>query len=365
MAENNDGQEKSEDPTQHRIDEFRKKGEVAASKEINSLFILTGVFCALSLSSFFIFEQFYQFFDWILVQDHRQIFKPENFGYFVREMASTFAMCLLPVLSVSFCLSFLSQVMQVGLIYAPEVLQIKWERLDPIKGAQKLFSLKAIFEIAKGLVKFSIILGMTYFILSQDLLNFRGFLHSDISSGMSFAGEVLVKLFISIFPALAIMALLDFAWEKFRHLQKLKMSKQEVKEEQKQKEGNPEIRQRIRQIQREMGRKRMMQEVPNADAIITNPTHISVAIRYDLKTMSAPVVIAKGADNLAFQIRRIAEKNGIPLVENKPLARGLYKSVSVGSIVPRDYYQAVAEILAFVYKLKKKIKKSNFRSAEL
>ncbi len=266
------------------------------------------------------------------------------------------AKAVLPVFFVSATLGILAQIAQVGILYSPEVLSLKFDRINPQQGMKKLFSKKSLGEVAKGIFKFSIVLSISYFVLSENMMTFLGFLHVEPGEAFGFGKMFALRLALSILTGLLLVAGADFAWEKYMYKEKLRMTKQQVKEEFKEKEGNQEIKQKIRSIQREMSQKRMISEVPNADVIITNPTHISIIIKYNTMTMVAPQVIGKGQDNVALKIREIAKEHDIPIVENVPLARAIYKTVKDGEGVPRSLYKAVAEILAFVHKIKRKKK---------
>ncbi len=354
MAEDTDTGEKTEAPSQYRIEEFRKKGQVASSKEVNSLIILAATIMTITIFSVYAYEVLTDFIYWLVNLQAKEAYKPEFYQLLIKNMALTGIKCSAPVFISTILISFLSQVSQIGFIYAPDVLQLKFDRINPINGFQRLFSTRALVEALKGLFKFSIILSIVYFTIKDNMGSFTGFLHVELPASMAFGKMLALKLAYSIIIGLVVVAIGDFAWEKYSYMQKLKMTKQQVKEEQKDKDGNPEIKQKIRSIQREMSRKRMMNDVPKADAIITNPTHLSVAVKYDPATMIAPEVIAKGADQVALKIREIAKENDILIVENVPLARTLYKTVKIGEGVPRSLYKAVAEVLAFVYKKRKK-----------
>lgn len=357
MAEDTDSGEKTEEPSQHRIDEARRKGDVASSKELNSVLILTGSFSVLVLSSLFIFEVMSEYIAWLYGQDLSKVFTSKEVGsQIIRESFYAAGKCIAPVFLTSFILGFMAQVMQVGFIYAPDVLQLKFDRINPQNGFKRIFSKKSVGEVVKGLFKFSVVLLITYSIINTNITTFVGFLHTEAAEAFSYGKMFAFKLAGAIMIGLMAVAAADFFWEKYLYKEKLKMTKQQVKEETKEKEGNPEIKQKIRAIQREMAQRRMMAEIPQADVIVTNPTHISIVLRYDKLTMLAPQVMGKGSDHLALRIREIAKEHDIPIVENVPLARALYKTVKVGEGVPRSLYKAVAEILAFVYKYKKKKK---------
>ncbi|MFP5385142.1 MAG: flagellar biosynthesis protein FlhB [Bacteriovoracia bacterium] len=355
MADENDD-EKTEEPSQYRIDESRKKGDVASSKELSSVLLLSGSLLTLIVCGVFIFETFSEYIDWLYRQDFKNIYSREKFAEVISQTMWTLIKCVGPSFAASVCLGFMSQFIQIGFLYSPEILNMDLERINPIKGVGKLFSKKALAEAVKGCFKFTVVILITYYVMKNNIGSFLGFLHSDAGQSLMFGKYLMVKLGFSILLGLGVVALMDFAWEKWSYRQKMMMTKQEAKEEAKEKDGNPEVKNRIRQIQRQMATKRMMDDVKKADVIVTNPTHISVALKYDGETMVAPSVTAKGADHLALRIREIAKENDIPIVENIMLARTLYKTVKVGHGVPRTLYKAVAEILAFVYKLKRKQK---------
>ncbi len=356
MAEEQDKSEKTEEPSQYKLDEARKKGEVASSKEFTSALVLIATMMTLSLSSLYMYEVLSGFIYWISNIDFTTVSETKILKEIFGKSITVLFKCLGPVLLASFCFSIFAIVIQVGFLYAPDALSLKFERVNPISGLKRLCSIKSVAEAVKGLLKFIMILGIAYVMLKDELQSFVGFLHIGVAESYNQAKYMMLKLGFSIVTGLSIVGIASFAWEKYSFKRKMMSTKQESKEELKQKEGNPEIKQRIRSIQREMARKRMMNAVPHADAIITNPTHVSVAIKYDPQNMTAPTVIAKGADHVALQIRKIAKKNGVPLVENVGLARTLYKTVKIGEIVPRTLYKAVAEIIAFVYKMKRKKK---------
>ena len=355
MAEENDD-EKTEEPSQYRIEESRKKGDVASSKELSSVLLLSGSLLTFIVCSAYVYEVFTEYLDWLYRQDFQHIYTKEKFADIITQTAWMMVKAVAPSFAASICIGFISQFIQIGFLYSPEILTADIERINPIKGFGRLFSKKAIVETVKGVFKFLVIIIITYIIIRDNMGSFLGFLHSDVGQGMAFGKYLMVKLGFSILLGLGVIALMDFAWEKWSYRKKMMMTKQEAKQEAKEHDGNPEVKNRIRAIQRQMAQKRMMNDVKKADVIVTNPTHISVALKYDGETMVAPSVVAKGADHLALRIREIAKENEIPVVENIMLARTLYKTVKVGHGVPRNLYKAVAEILAFVYKLKRKQK---------
>ena len=354
MASESDNQDKAEEPTQYRIDEFRKKGQVAASKELSSVLILSASLLTLGLSLLFIYEELGLFMEWIYALNLEQAYSKEYFKVVIYRTLEILLICVAPIFLVVFLVGVLAQVVQFGLIYAPSVLEVKLSKINPINGFKRLFSIRSLVEAIKGFFKFVVIIGMAYLIFSHEIWSFAGFLQGSAAQSFLYGKSLILKMGFLIIAGLVVLAACDFAWEKFQYYKKLRQTRQQLKEETKEKEGNPEIKQRIRSIQRKIAQKRMMQEVPKADVIVTNPTHISVAVKYDQPTMVAPEVIAKGVDQMAFKIREIAKEHGIPMVENVKLARTLYKTVRIGEGIPRTLYKAIAEVLAFVYKMKKK-----------
>lgn len=354
--EQDDPAEKTEDPTQHRIDEFRKRGEVSSSKELTSVLLLATSIFVLGLSLLFIFETLSEFVLYIYTLKLETAFTEPVFKKIAEKTITAAITCVGPVFLSSIVISILSNISQFGFLWAPEVLEVKFERINPIKGFTKLLSIKSAIEALKAVFKFVIILSIVYMFMGKHIDSFSGFLHLEFAQAFFYGKSLIVSLSFFILLGIFVLAVADFTYQKISYLNKMKLTKEQAKREHKEQDGNPEIKQRIRSLQREAAQRRMMQDVPKADVIITNPTHISVALKYDPKGMVSPQVIAKGADFLALRIREIAKENKIPLVENVPLARTLYKTVKVGSSVPRNIYKAVAEVLAFVYKLKKKRK---------
>lgn len=354
MAQENDTGEKTEDPTPRKIEESRRKGEVAFSKELNSVLILAASVLTLTLSLVYIYEQLNAFIEWLYLLDASQAYEKENFNNIIKMTVGVAFRCVAPLFLVVLTTGILASVAQVGFLYAPEVLTLKFERINPVSGFKRLFSLKSLVEAAKAIFKFTFILGIVFYFFKDRFYSFSGFLHVEYQEGFLYGKWLVTQLAMVIVFSIVLIALADMAYQKYAHWQKLKMTKYEAKKDSKEQDGNPEIKQRIRTIQREMSQKRMISEIPKADVIITNPTHISVIVRYDQETMVSPQVVGKGADLLALRIRQIAKEHNIPIVENIPLARTLYKTVDEGHPVPRSLYKAIAEVLAFVYKLKRK-----------
>ncbi len=260
-----------------------------------------------------------------------------------------------PILIVACIVGFITNIVQVGWLVTTKPLKPKFSKLNPISGFKRMFSLKAIVELFKSLLKFAVILMVVYSVIKNYIAYIPNlFLLTPIQL-LELTGDIIVKLGVTVGFAYLLVAMLDYAYAKYKHEKDLKMTKQEVKEEYKQAEGNPEVKGKIKQKMREASMRRMMQDLPSADVIITNPTHYAVALKYDKLSGKAPYVVAKGVDFQAKRIREVATENDIEIVEDKPLARTLYANVEIGKEIPPELYKTVAEILAYVYKLKDRI----------
>ena len=258
-----------------------------------------------------------------------------------------------PLFGLFWLVSFASSVMQIGFLYNEEALQFKPERLNPIEGFQRIFSMKSVMEGVKALLKLAFVFAIVLVILKNEIFKLPLLVNYSVEQIFTYLGDITIRLFAGIGSLMIVITAIDFFFQKWDLEKKMRMTKQEVKEEHKSREGDPMIKARIRKIQREMSQKRMMEDVPKADVIITNPTHIAVALRYD-ETMIAPKIIAKGGDLIAEKIKKIAREHNIPVVENKPLARAIFKTLEIGQSIPRELYTAVAEVLTYVFKLRRR-----------
>jgi flagellar biosynthetic protein FlhB len=241
---------------------------------------------------------------------------------------------------------------QVGILFTMETLKIKGDRINPLSGFKRIFSLRSAVELVKSIIKILIVGWVAYSYLKSKTDDVLKLIDTDLMDVLFFIGDAAFTVALRICMAMIILGFADYLYQRFDYEKSLKMTKQEVKEEYKQMEGNPEIKSKIKQKQRQISLKRMMQDIPKADVVITNPTHFAVALKYDAEKAAAPIVVAKGQDYIALRIKQIAAENRVQIVENKPLARTLYSTVDIGQAIPPDLYQAVAEILAFVYNLK-------------
>jgi flagellar biosynthetic protein FlhB len=258
----------------------------------------------------------------------------------------------LPVCLAGFVVGAVGSFAQIGSIFTFEPLSPDLTKLNPIQGLQKMFTLKQALDGVRLILKMTVVLAVTYALVKSQVLRAPAQLGLEPRQLLSSYGSAAKGIFLALVGVLAVFAAIDFGMQRWEYSKNLRMTKQEAKQEHKEREGDPQIKARIRSVQREMARRRMMQAVKKADVIVTNPTHIAIALVYERGSMAAPKVVAKGADFLAQRIKKVAAEAGVPLVENVPLARTLYKTVKVGQFIPRSLYQAVAEVLAYVYRLK-------------
>ena len=349
MAESN-GQEKTEQPTSKRRRDARNEGNIFQSKDIVTVVMLLGVFTAMRVLIPIIYEnvrEYMEFFFSAAGSDNPLGRSPNIYIYTV----ITLVKCSLPLLLIAVVLGILGHGIQTRFLVTFKPLKPKFSKLNPIKGIQKLFSLKKIVDLVKNLIKISILLVLLYNILSSDLNPIARMIDMPVIQSAAHTLQLVYDLVLKVCIAFTVVAFFDFLYQRWDYEKNLKMTKQEVKDEYKMTEGNPEIKGRIRRIQRQMALSRMMQSVPEADVIVRNPTHFAVALKYDPKKHGAPVVLAKGQDYMALRIIKVGSENGVSIVENRPLARALYASCELDREIPAEFYGAVAEILVYVYRL--------------
>lgn len=353
MAEQ-EGQEKTEAPSDKRREDSRKEGQVAFSREATSVAILAGIALIFYVTASYNLKKSQAYledaFNHLVTQDFTIPFLVQTFYRTLETVGPLF----LPFALMTLIVAILSSVFQVGFRPTLKPLQPKMSKISPLQGIKRIFSTQGLAEFVKSLFKLIVLGYIGYLTFQEELMHLMTLSVTPADSIIKYNFTVTAKVVGKIILALIVLAVFDYLYQRWHHEQKLKMTKQEVKDEMKQTEGDPQLKNRIRQVQREMSRARMMQEVPKADAVITNPTHFAVAVLYDRETMIAPQVIAKGADFLALRMRIIAKENNVPVLERPPLARELYRNVEVGETIPDRFYKAIAEILAYVYRLKKK-----------
>ncbi|WP_270647372.1 fused FliR family export protein/FlhB family type III secretion system protein [Paeniclostridium hominis] len=349
--------DKTEEPSSKKIKDARKSGNVAKSKEVVTTVTLLGVLMIIySMSDFAISELKESIVKYLNIGFSNE-FSFNIVGSLLMMMLTGFMKIIIPIGVIIILFSVIGNLMQSGFLMTGEPLKPKLSKLNPISGFKNMFSKKALGNLIKSIILVTILFKVGYSFMEK---NFMGILKTGdiyLPYLMSTIITLIKSLIQSILLALLVISVLDFAYQKYTHKKGLKMTKQEVKEEYKQMEGNPEIKGKIKQKQREMSSRRMMEAVPSANVIVTNPTHISIAIKYEKGKDQAPIVVAKGADLVAFKIREIAKEHDIPIIENKPLARLMYKEVEIEQEIPEKVYQEVAEVLVAVYKIKNRYKK--------
>lgn len=347
--------EKTEKATPKKKQDSRKKGQVAKSQDVNTAINLLAVFLLLLFIGPYMFEkisslliEFFQ--NSMLIQ-----VTEESAPLLLIEVLKEMGLILAPILAAALIAGVAANYMQIGFMFSTETIQLKLEKLDPIKGFKRIFSIRAIVELLKSILKISVVGLVTFFVIWQRMDEIMVLSKKSIGNAMTTLADITVKVGIYASIALLVLALLDYLYQKYDYEKNIRMSKQDIKDEYKNIEGDPLIKSKIKQKQREMAMQRMMQEVPKADVVITNPTHYAIALKYDDQKSDAPYVIAMGVDFVAQKIKYIAKENDVVLVENRPLARALYDQAEIGQSIPEEFFKAVAEILAFVYKAKGKI----------
>lgn len=351
-------QEKTEQATPKKQAEARKKGQIARSSDLPGSFILMFIFMGFIMLGDYFKEHIMMLFgslfeDWLLMD-----LTTGNVMSLFNDVTAELLLILMPIFAITIVIGILGNVVQFGFLLTGDPLKMKLSKLNPINGFKQIFSAKTVVEFLKSVLKLLIIAVLVYMTILKEWNRILVLANLPIQQIFSFTAGLTVKLGIEIGAVLAVLALADYFYQRFEHNKSLRMSKQDIKDEYKKSEGDPIIKGRIRERQRRMALQRMMQEVPKADVIITNPTHFAIALKYDAAKMEAPKIIAKGMDHVALRIREIARENGVVTMENKPLARALYERAEIGDVIPPDLFQAVAEVLAYVYKMKGRVKSS-------
>jgi len=350
MAED-DGAEKTEDPTPKRVDEFRKKGMIPKSAEVSSMAVLFAGFLFIYYTLHMLFDGIMQ----LMIQVFRTLDKPLTRHGFYLAAELGFQTVGLVSIGLLALLGFVGggvAFLQVGWTPSEEALTLHFERLNPLPGLKRMVSPEALVELAKSLLKLLIVGYIGYQLMQSQLGKILELPRSDLKGGMKLMGELLYTFTLRSLMWLSIMAILDLLWQRYSMHQKMKMSKQEVKDEAKDREGNPQVKSAMRRMARQRLMKTGIENVKKADVVVTNPDHFAIALQYTAGKMRAPTVIARGQDRVAEVIKAEARRYGIPRVENRLLARTLYKLSRVGDEIPPEVYAAVAEVLAFVYRIR-------------
>lgn len=344
--------EKTERGTPKKRSDAREKGQVAKSPEIASSFILVAtVSVMMALGSYFHDKVFALFGDVFRRQLSMEVTDANVMGLFASYILQML-LILAPILIVTLIIALAANYVQIGWLFTAKPLQPKFSKLNPLSGLKNIFGLRAVVEFLKSSLKLIIVGIIVYMIIWGEREKLMALAYVPVGQTLSYVAGLVVRLGLLVGVALTLIAFGDYFYQKYEYEKSLKMSKQDIKDEHKNSEGDPLIKSKIKEKQRRMALMRMMQEVPKADVIITNPTHFAVALQYDAARMEAPRIIAKGQDYIALRIRQIAKDNGVMTMENKPLARALFERTEIGDAVPADLFQAVAEVLAYVYRIK-------------
>ncbi len=358
FAKDGDGGEKTEPATAKKLDDARKEGQVAKSQELSSAISLIALFVVLKIFVSFVGERFLGMFQLIynkipdIIDESAGGLSVFMAGKVLGNVLLTILTTMAPFLAVGFVMALLSNVLQIKWKVTTKPMRPKFSKINPLSGFKRIFSKDSLFELVKSIVKVALIIYVAYTSIKDHQNDLFLLYDIPLLQVVLLVGTIVIDTGLKISLIYIFIGIADFVYQKHKFKEDMKMTKQEVKDEFKNTEGNPEIKGRQRSKMREASQRRMMQSLPSADVVITNPTHYAVAIKYDAQQHSAPVVLAKGEDFLAQKIKEVAKENNVEIVENKPLARMLYANVDVGQEVPPELYQAVAEVLAFVYSLR-------------
>lgn len=349
-----DGQERNEEATPKRQQDAREKGQIARSRELNNVVMLIGAAAAFMLMGSSMMVGFEEIMDFSFQPSRDQIFDETQMTKRLLTIIEAALLMLAPFFALTILIALVSSTLLGGWSFSTKALGFKWEKMDPIKGLKRILGPQGLMELLKAFAKFTVVLSAAILLLWVYTNEFLGLGGQALKPALAHAGELVLWCFMLASSSLIVIALVDVPFQIWNHNKQLKMTFQEIKDEFKDTEGKPEVKRKIREVQMEMSRRRMMADVPQADVIVTNPSHFSVALRYDPKTMPAPVMLAKGADLIAFEIRRVAIDAKVPILESPVLSRAIFYSTEIGDEVPEGLYKAVALILAHVYGLKKK-----------
>ena len=355
FAKDGEGGEKTEPATAKKLKDARKEGKVAKSKELTSAFDLIVLFLCLKIFVSYVGGNLLGLFD--LVYGNMADFVRINEGYMSSQAVSTvlfpviirWLLTVLPFFAFGVVITFLISVIQVGWTVSAKPMQPKLSKFNPINGFKRIFSKDTLFELVNSIFKVGIIIYIAYTSVRDEAGHLFILYELDLKQAIALVGTLIIDIGLKISIVYLIIGIADYAYQKWKFNDEMKMTKQEVKDEFKNTEGDPQIKGRQRRKMQEVSQRRMMQDVPKADVVITNPTHYAVALKYEAEVRPAPYVVAKGEDYLAQKIKEVARENNVEIVENKPLARMLYSNVDIGADIPPELYQAVAEILAVIF----------------
>lgn len=354
MSEESDDSDKTEEPSQRKLEEARQKGQVPQSREITHWFMILSSGIIIMMMAPYVSSQLYESLSLFWTQPHDFIIDRGRIGSVLTETLWRVVKALMLPLIVLMVAAFLGTVIQFGLLFSSDNLQPKLERISILKGFGRIFSMRSVVELIKGVAKILIVGSVIFYLIFPYFYQSVDYVNYDMASLLAVIRSLAGKVLMGVVAVLTVIAAVDWLYQRLSFMNKMKMSKQELKDEYRQSEGDPMIKQRLRQIRMEKARQRMMAAVPKSTVVVTNPTHYAVALLFDQEVMGAPRVVAKGVDALALRIRAVAEENDVPIMENPPLARSLYATVELDDEIPLEYYKAVAEVIGYVLRLKKK-----------
>ncbi|SEP57535.1 flagellar biosynthesis protein FlhB [Piscibacillus halophilus] len=348
-------QEKTEKATPKKRQDSRKKGQVAKSQDVNTSIMLFSIFMFLIVFGSYMGETLTGMYTYSFTEFIHWDLTIKNLESVLFQMTIEGVKVVFPIMAVAMVAAFLANYMQIGFLFTTETLKFDLKKVDPIKGFKRIFSARALVEFLKSMFKILAIGAVCLAVIWLNKDDIMLLSMKSVNESIIFFGELTIYMGVASSLILMFLSIPDYLYQRYDHEKNIKMSKQDVKDEHKNIEGDPLIKSRIKERQRQMAQQRMMSEVPQADVVITNPTHYAIAVKYDENRSDAPIVVAKGVDYVAYKIREIAKSNEVMLVENKWLARSLYQAVDLNEEIPEDFFQAVAEVLAYVYSVQRKV----------
>lgn len=361
MAE--DQEERTEQATDAKREDFRKRGQVAMTRELSTaIFFLVAAGMLYAASRFFLMN-IAEVFNRTMGAELVHTIKEGNITETLAFIGYKLLILISPIFVVALIIGIGSQLLQTGFLQVEDALTPDLNKLNPLNSLGRIFSMKGVVELFKSLIKLAAISGIVYLILKSEISKIPYLSGYGVEQILGYLGVIAFKLLVTVGFFMLALALADYFIQRWQLEKEMMMTKQEIKEEHKSREGDPMIKARIRKVQREVANRKMMSEIPKADVVITNPTHIAVVLKYSDK-LPAPQLVAKGADFMAEKIKQIARENNIPVIENKPLARTIFKTMKIGQVIPRELFVAVAEVLSYVFRLKRKKKKSASRPVQ-
>ena len=348
-----DPSQKTEEPTQKKLEDARRRGQVPMSREINNwAMLLAGTIVIATFAGWFMGEMRVMLRSFI-GGAHQIVGGPGIFHVAEEVIWEVFMLLSLPLLFFVI-VAILAPMIQIGPMFSAETIKPKLQKISPLAGLKRLFSTRALMEFAKSLLKLGLVAGVGAVLIIPFYSGVEEVVALPVIEYLKMYESLVLRLMSGILAVMFVVAVIDITYQQYQHAQQMKMSKQEVKDEYKQTEGDPHVKSRLRQLRQEKSKQRVAQAVPEADVVITNPTHFAVALKYDPEKMDAPVCVAKGIDELAQRIRKIAEDNAVTVMRNPPLARALYDTVEIDETIPVEHYRAVAEIISYIFRMKRK-----------